>query len=92
VTAVVEGGEADPTASPITWSAADPARRWTLERLERLASGGAAAPLIVPFIGGALAAARSGLAPGEHADLPSVADVAPAHRLVFDAYARRQGR
>jgi predicted dehydrogenase len=86
VTATIEGTEVDPTTTTIAWASSDRTRAPELERLESDTEGGTAAPLLVPFIGNAIAAWRRGLLPGDHPDLPSIYDVAPAHALVFRAY------
>jgi predicted dehydrogenase len=86
VTAVLEGGEADPTATAVRWSAADLAdgpradeRVAALARLERETSGALGSPLLVPYLGGAIRAAREGRSPGDTERLPSMADVVEAH-------------
>jgi len=86
VTAAIEGSEVDPTTGTITWTASDRERVEGLQRLESDTEGGTAPPLLVPFIGKAIDAVRRGIAPGDHPNLPSIADVAPAHALVFRAY------
>ena len=87
VTAVIEGGEVDPTASSVTWSCADDETRAKLEALERASDGGTAAPLIVPFLLQAIARVREGVRPGAHDTLPSIADTEAAHRAILDVYA-----
>ncbi|MCL2449197.1 MAG: Gfo/Idh/MocA family oxidoreductase [Polyangiaceae bacterium] len=87
VTAVIAGGEVDPTAGAIAWKTASPAIRPRLAAIERSASGYDTAPLLVHFIGEAIAALRRGLAPGSVPALPSIADVRAAHDAVFRAYA-----
>lgn len=95
ITAAIEGGEADPTGTHVRWlgtNLAHDAREYrrldALERLERETSGSLGSPLLVPYLGAAVAAAREGRAVGETERLPSIADCLDAHttalRLVGD--------
>jgi predicted dehydrogenase len=83
VTAMIEGGEGDPTGTTVKWSVARGpgahARLASLEALEREAAGSLGSPLLVPYIGDALAALREGQLPGETQRLPSIADSLEAH-------------
>jgi predicted dehydrogenase len=78
-TGVIDGGEADPTALPATFSG-DHAEAATPIG-DRFAA--TAAPLLLPFLDGVYRA----LADGDLAAVPTVADVAAAHRVIFDVYA-----
>lgn len=73
VTAVIEGTEADPTASSVTWSALDAAAKERLVSLERDTPGALGSPLLVPYIGHVVRALENG------DDLPSIADTFDAH-------------
>ncbi len=86
ITAVLEGGEADPTASTLTWVARDPAARTRLEALERDTTGALGPPLLVPYVAGAIDAVRQGLSPGASDALPSIADVEGAHAAILTIY------
>ena len=86
VTAVIAGAEADPTACPVRFLSANPAKRGALDRLERATWGHAAAPLMVPYLGEALAALRAGQSPGQCEALPSIRDVQAAHDIALRAY------
>ena len=81
ITAVIEGGEGDPTASSVRWTAgpAASARITALEALERETDGATGSPLLVPYIGDAVAALREGRVPGDTQRLPSIADSFDAH-------------
>jgi predicted dehydrogenase len=83
VTAVIEGHEGDPTGTLVGWSVArgpgSHARLASLEALERETTGSLGSPLLVPYIGDALAALREGRRPGEAECLPSIADCSAAH-------------
>lgn len=83
VTASIEGGEADPTASTVKWHVARGpgahARLASLEALERASSGALGSPLVVPYIGDVIAALRDGCAPGETPRMPAVDDCFDAH-------------
>jgi predicted dehydrogenase len=86
VSAVIEGGEADPTGGSVRWTAMnvaqDPgaaARTDALERLERETAGALGSPLLVPYLGAAIAAVREGRSPGDTERLPSMTDCLPAH-------------
>ncbi len=79
VTATIGGGEADPTACPIAWSAPDASTLARLEALERDTPGALGPPLIVPYMGAAITAVREGLSPGESEHLPSIAETSEAH-------------
>jgi len=75
---VLEGGEADPTATTLRWLATAE-RRLRLEALERETPGALGAPLLVPYIGAVVAAVRDGEVPGDSERLPSIADTLDAH-------------
>jgi predicted dehydrogenase len=89
VTATIAGTEVDPTAGAVRWTASDSVRRARLEALEAATGGQTAAPLLVPYIGEALAAVRRGLGPGGCDALPSIGDVAGAHEIALRAMAER---
>jgi len=92
ITAFIEGGEGDPTASSVRWDVArgDGAskRRVSLEILERETGGALGSPLLVPYIGDALEALRRGHAPGGVEGLPSISDCASAHATALRLLAR----
>jgi predicted dehydrogenase len=91
VTASIEGGEADPTASAVRWSTSDDRARRRLEALEQDTPGALGAPLLVPYVGEAVAALRRG--DGER--LPTVATVAStaeAHLAAMWVASRADGR
>jgi predicted dehydrogenase len=94
VTAVIEGGEADPTASTVNWVTSDDATLTRLCALERDTPGAIGAPLVVPYLGAALHAIRDGLSPGESDHLPSIDDCADAHAaaMCISANARPRAR
>jgi predicted dehydrogenase len=84
LTALIDGGEGDPTASSVRWIAArgatnSKARIASLQRLECETAGALGSPLLVPYIGEALAALREGHTPGSTQHLPSITDCAAAH-------------
>lgn len=84
LTAIIEGGEGDPTASSVRWivgrgDAGAETRIASLEALERGTAGALGSPLLVPYIGEALAALREGHTPGTTERLPSISDCAAAH-------------
>ncbi len=85
ITATIVGTEVDPTAGEVRWTTNDRERRARVEAIGRAAGGQAAAPLLVPYIGDALAAVRRGLAPGACDALPSIADVVAAHAIALRA-------
>ncbi len=91
VTAIIAGGEEDPTASNVEWICSDPRDQERLEALEAECQGARASPLIVPFMGKAIGALARGGVPGTSDDLPSLADVLPAHRAILDLYERPSG-
>jgi predicted dehydrogenase len=86
VSAVIEGAELDPTASTVRWSCADPGRLERLRALESDAAGALAPPLLVPFLHDAVRALSCGATPGSCDALPSIRDVATAHRAILDVY------
>jgi len=81
ITAIIEGGEGDPTASSVRWHAlaGGASRVAALENLERGTDGATGSPLLVPYLGDAIAALREGRVPGETSRLPSIADSFDAH-------------
>lgn len=81
ITAIIEGGEGDPTASAVRWHAlpGSAARVAALQALERETDGATGSPLLVPYLGDAVAAVREGRVPGDTQRLPSVADSLEAH-------------
>jgi predicted dehydrogenase len=81
ITAIIEGGEGDPTASSVTWLAlpGGSARITSLQALERETDGATGSPLLVPYIGDAIAAVREGRVPGDTQRLPSIGDSFEAH-------------
>lgn len=86
ITVACEGGEADPTANALRWSAQDARAKERLEALERDTAGANGAPLLVPYLAGAVDALRQGMLPGESERLPSIADVTDAHAAVLGIY------
>lgn len=86
VTATLEGGEADPTAGVLVWSAADPRAKRRLEALERDTAGARGAPLLVPYVAGAVDALRQGERPGDGERLPAIDDVRDAHAAILRLY------
>lgn len=81
ITATIEGGEGDPTASSVRWRAlpgAD-ARLAALHALELETDGATGSPLLVPYLVDAIAALREGRVPGDTQRLPSIADSFEAH-------------
>ena len=83
VTAVLEGGDGDPTAA-VRWAAADPGLARRLEALEQEQGPPAPPPLLVPFVAAQLGGPSLGLA-----------DVVPAHEIawaVYEAAAPEEGR
>ena len=87
VTASIIGSETDPPAGPVQWKAHSGAAHEQLEELELQSPGSVAAPLLVPYLGAAVAALRRGLVPGQTESLLTLRDVAPAHLLALQAYA-----
>ena len=81
ITAIIEGGEGDPTASAVRWHAlpGSAARLSALAALERETDGATGSPLLVPYLGDAIAAVREGRVPGDTQRLPSIADSYEAH-------------
>ncbi len=88
----IHGGEADPTASTLHVETNDEARRARILAIEAGAHGSLGAPLLVPYLGHALAALDRGAHPGDDVDLPSIASVRPAHAAVLDLYAAWERR
>ncbi len=90
VRCTLSGSETDPTSATPMWSgldARDAARVQRIERDAQLANDGAtSAPLLVPFLHRAIAARRAGASPGETPHLPSMTEVASAHRAVLALY------
>jgi len=87
ITARIEGGESDPTAGAVSWSAFDERTRARLGALERDTPGALGPPLLVPYIAGAVDAIREGLSPGECERLPSIGDVFESHAAILGIYA-----
>jgi predicted dehydrogenase len=85
VTAVLSGSEIDPTAGPVQWRSPSTAKRTRLEAIERAAGGHRTAPLLVPYLGDAIAALRAGATPGSDPALPAIGDVAAAHDIALRA-------
>lgn len=83
VTATIEGGEGDPTASSVRWIVARGngahARLASLEVLERETGGSLGSPLLVPYIGDVIAGIRAGQSPGDSERVPSIDDCYEAH-------------
>ncbi len=94
VTAVIEGGEGDPTASSVHWIAARGAgaRVASLQSLERETEGATGSPLLVPYLGDAVAAIREGRVPGDTQRLPSIADSFEAHATALELAGLGGGR
>ena len=92
VTAEIAGGEADPTASAVQWSAGTRAAVAALEDIERAARGATAPPLLVPYVGDVVRAIRAGVRPGACEALPSIADVANAHAAILAVYGSGETR
>ena len=86
VAAVIEGTEVDPTAGRVLWHAREAARLRRLREIEEGCMGAQSAPLLVPFLHGAIEAVKRGAAPGECDTLPSVASAWAAHAAVFATY------
>ncbi len=86
VAAVIEGTEVDPTAGRVLWRARDAARLRRLRGIEEGCTGAQSAPLLVPFLHGAIEAVKRGAAPGECDTLPSVESARAAHAAVFATY------
>jgi predicted dehydrogenase len=83
VTGAIVGSEADPTASNVVWRCEEDATLRRLRELERATDGSAQGPLIVPYMGRAIGAWRSGRRPGECDACPSVRDVVAAHDVAM---------
>jgi predicted dehydrogenase len=79
VSATIAGGEADPTARELAFTAAGDAARRRLEALARETSGAVGPPLIVPYIAGIVGAVRDGERPGDSERIPSIESTALAH-------------
>ncbi len=81
ITAIIEGGEGDPTASSVRWVVprSSSARLASLRALEHETEGATGSPLLVPYLGEAISALREGRVPGDTSRLPSIADVFDAH-------------
>jgi len=79
----LEGGEADPTSGRLRWQAKSARVLERLVALERDTPGALGSPLLVPYLGAAIAAVRDGEAPGETQRLPSIADTFGAHAAVI---------
>jgi predicted dehydrogenase len=90
-TAQLLGGEGDPTAGTLVWSTRDERDRARLEALERDTPGALGSPLLVPYLGAAIAAIREGEAPGESQRLLSIVDVAGAHAVAMACAAKSTG-
>lgn len=75
----LEGRESDPTCGTLRWSTRSRRDRERLEALERDTPGALGSPLLVPYLGEALAALRDGERPGESRRLPSIEDTLGAH-------------
>jgi predicted dehydrogenase len=89
VTAELVGPEADPTGGTLRWFAASSSRRAHLEALERGTPGALGSPLLVPYLGAAIAALRDGERPGDGGGerLPSIADAFGAHAAALQVSA-----
>ena len=83
VTAVLAGGEADPTASVISWHAEDERTRARLQALEAASDGALGPPLLVPYLGAVVSALREGEAPGDSDRVPAIADTRSAHEAAL---------
>jgi len=90
VSATLTGGEVDPTAGRVEWKTADATKRARLEAVERASGGHTSAPLLVPYLGDAIAALRAGVAPGGSGALPSIEDVSCAHAIALCASERSE--
>jgi predicted dehydrogenase len=88
ITAAIVGSEADPTAGPVHWTCEDEAMLRRLRELEDGTDGALHGPLIVPYMGRAIAAARRGGTDPPGDACPSVRDAAAAHELVMRVYER----
>ncbi|MDB4945545.1 MAG: putative secreted oxidoreductase [Labilithrix sp.] len=86
ITAVISGGEGDPTGSKVAWHAlpGGAARVAALESVEATTRGATSSPLLVPYVGDAVRALREGRAPGDVQDLPGIASCTAAHRAALD--------
>ena len=90
VTATIEGGEGDPTATTVKWAVSraeespeSHARLASLAALERETRGALGSPLLVPYVADVIAALRDGSSPGEAQRIPSIADCASAHETAL---------
>jgi predicted dehydrogenase len=92
VSASIEGGEGDPTASSVRWTVArgtgSHAHLASLETLERETDGALSPPLLVPYIGDVIASLREDVRPGETERLLSIADCFDAHVTALQLSAR----
>ncbi len=75
----LEGGEADPTGGVLGWHAENRRERERLEALEASTAGALGMPLLVPYLGAAVAAIRDGEEPGASERLPSIDETFHAH-------------
>ncbi len=78
-TVTLRGGEADPTGSTLSWGVSDRDERERLEARERETRGALGSPLLVPYVGAAIRAWRTGARVGAHEDLPSISSTFAAH-------------
>ena len=90
-TVSLEGGEADPMSGPLRWHAKNERALERLGALERDTPGALGSPLLVPYLGAAIAAVRDGEAPGETQRLPSIADTFGAHAAAMSIAAPLAG-
>ncbi len=86
--AEIEGGEADPTASRVHWSASTESARRRLALLEEHACGNLEGPLVVPLVAKALSSSDVRYGDGDRTCAPTLRDAAPAHHAIFDVIAR----
>lgn len=85
LTAIIEGGEGDPTASNVRWLGlpGSAARLASLAALEHETSGATGSPLLVPYFADAISAIREGREPGDTERLPAICDVFAAHNAAL---------
>ena len=89
ITAVIEGGEMDPTAGRVAWSASEPHVLASLRALEERCDGALEPPLHIAFMRTAIAAAFDG--PGVPDALPLVDEAHDAHAAILRVYASELG-
>lgn len=89
-TVSLAGGEADPTGGHLAWRGRSDADTARLAALEQGADGALGSPLLVPYVGAAVAALRDGEVPGSSVRLPAVESTIAAHAAAMQL-ARHEG-